>query len=131
MNSIDNDFPLSNIVGEVTDSPILFLASFAICGLICLCFYILRRAELYFGLNLVNLIKINKIEDIYIGKYYKKKINQMIRAIRGIVKFKKIHKEMKGMKINDVNDNNQYENLVDIKMKKMVQDYENQKYKKN
>ena len=73
----------------------------------------------------------NKLEAIYIGKYYKKKINQMIRAIRGIVKFKKIHKEMKGMKINDVNDNNQYENLVDIKMKKMVQDYENQKYKKN
>jgi len=129
MNSLDNEFPLSNIVGEVTDSPICFLASFAICGLICLCFYILRRAELYFGLNLVNLIKINKIEDIYIGKYYKKKINQMIRAIRGIVKFKKIHAEMKNEE--KTNNNCEYENLVDIKMKKIVNDYENKKVKKN
>lgn len=129
MNSIDNDFQLSNVVGEVTNSPICFLASIGICGFICVCFYILRRAELFFGLNLVNLIKINKIEDIYIGKYYKKKINQMIRAIRGIVKFKKIHKEMKGE--NKVNSNTEYENLVDIKMKKIVNDYENKKVKKN
>jgi len=57
-------------------------------------FYILRRAEMYFGLNLVNLIKMNKIEAIYLGKYYKKKINQMIRAIRGIVKFKKIRTQI-------------------------------------
>ena len=131
MNSIDNDFQLSGIVGEVTNSPICFLTDIVVCGFICLCYFILRQAEFFFGVNLVNLIKMNKLEAIYIGKYYKKKINQMIRAIRGIVKFKKIHKEMKGMKINDVNDNNQYENLVDIKMKKMVQDYENQKYKKN
>ena len=129
MNSIDNDFQLSNVVGEVTNSPICFLASIGICGFICVCFYILRRAELFFGLNLVNLIKINKIEDIYIGKYYKKKINQMIRAIRGIVKFKKIHKEMK--RENKVNSNTEYENLVDIKMKKIVNDYENKKVKKN
>ena len=131
MNSIDNDFQLSGIVGEVSNSPICFLTSIVICGFICLCYFILRQAEFFFGVNLVNLIKMNKLEAIYIGKYYKKKINQMIRAIRGIVKFKKIHKEMKGGKINEGNKNNQYENLVDIKMKKMVQDYENQKYKKN
>ena len=131
MNSIDNDFQLSGIVGEVTNSSICFLTSIVVCGFICLCYFILRQAEFFFGVNLVNLIKMNKLEAIYIGKYYKKKINQMIRAIRGIVKFKKIHKEMKGMKINDENNNDQYENLVDIKMKKIVQDYENQKYKKN
>ena len=130
MNSIDNDFPLSNIVGEVTNSPLCFLTAIGICGLICICFFILRRAELFFGLNLVNLIKINKIEDIYIGKYYKKKINQMIRAIRGIVKFKKIHKKMRNDKVKLKNET-EYENLVDIKMKKIVKDYENKKYKKN
>ena len=53
----------------------------------------------------------------------------MIRAIRGIVKFKKIHKEMK--RENKVNSNTEYENLVDIKMKKIVNDYENKKVKKN
>ena len=131
MNSIDNDFKLSGIVGEVTNSPICFLASVGICGLICVCFFILRRAELFFGLNLANLIKINKLEAILLGKYYKNKINQMIRAIRGIVKFKKIHKEMKNKNGNGNNICNEYENLVDIKMKKMVQDYVNNQNKKN
>ena len=131
MNSIDNDYKLSGIVGEVTNSPICFLASIAICSFICLFYYILRRAELFFGLNLVNLIKINKLETIYIGKYYKKKINQMIRAIRGIVRFKKIHKEMKGKKNYEENKKNNYDNLVDIETQKIVQDYENKRYKKN
>ena len=73
----------------------------------------------------------DKIEAIYIGKYYKKKINQMIRAIRGIVRFKKIHKEMKGKKNYEENKKNNYDNLVDIEMQKIVQDYENKRYKKN
>ena len=55
----------------------------------------------------------------------------MIRAIRGIVKFKKIHKEMKNKNGNGNNICNEYENLVDIKMKKMVQDYVNNQNKKN
>ena len=53
----------------------------------------------------------------------------MIRAIRGIVKFKKIHAEMKNEE--KTNNNSEYENLVDIKMKKIVNDYENKKVKKN
>ena len=32
---------------------------------------------------------------------------------------------------NKVNSNTEYENLVDIKMKKIVNDYENKKVKKN
>ena len=131
MNNIDNDFQLSGLIPEVTNSPICFLASIVICGFICVCFYILRRAELYFGLNISNLIKINKLEAIYIGKFYKKKINQMIRAIRGIVKFKKVRNEMKDIKNLDNINNYEYENLVDIKMKKMVQHYENNRNKKN
>ena len=55
----------------------------------------------------------------------------MIRAIRGIVRFKKIHKEMKGKKNYEENKKNNYDNLVDIEMQKIVQDYENKKYKKN
>ena len=51
----------------------------------------------------------------------------MIRAIRGIVKFKKIHKEMNN---GNNKENDEYENLVDIKMKKVVQHYEIKKSKK-
>ena len=130
MNNIDSDFQLSNIVGEVTDSTVCFLVSIGISGFICVWFYILRRAELYFGLNLVNLIKMDKIEAIYLGKYYKKKINQMIRAIRGIVKFKKIQKKMNEIKNEDEKIKSENENLVDIKMKKMVEHYENKRIKK-
>ena len=130
MNNIDSDFQLSNIVGEVTDSTVCFLVSIGISGFICVWFYILRRAELYFGLNLVNLIKMDKIEAIYLGKYYKKKINQMIRAIRGIVKFKKIQKKMNEIKNEDEKIKSENENLVDIKMKKMVEHYENKRTKK-
>ena len=131
MNNIDNDFQLSGLIPEVTNSPICFLAFIVICGFICVCFYILRRAELYFGLNISNLIKINKLEAIYIGKFYKKKINQMIRAIRGIVKFKKVRNEMKDIKHVDNINNYEYENLVDVKMKKMVRRCENNRNKKN
>ena len=131
MDSIKHDSQISSgEIGEVTNSTVCFLTSIAICGFICVFFYILRRAELYFGLNLPNLIKLNKLEAIYIGKYYKKKINQMIRAIRGIVKFKKVFKEMKDVKKEDEINKGDYENLVDIKMKKMVQHYENSRYKK-
>jgi hypothetical protein len=55
----------------------------------------------------------------------------MIRAIRGIVKFKKVRNEMKDIKYVDNINNYEYENLVDIKMKKMVQHYENNRNKKN
>ena len=132
MNNIDNDFQLSNKLGEILNSNICFLACVAICSTICLSFFILRRAELFFGINLPNLIKINKLEAIYKGKYYKKKINQMIRAIRGIVKFKKIHKEMKDEKSKDNKSINEYDNLVDINIKKMVQHYDEiNRHKKN
>ena len=86
---------------------------------------------MYFGLNLVNLIKMNKIEAIYLGKYYKKKINQMIRAIRGIVKFKKIRKEMNEIKNDNDKIKSENENLVEKKKKKVVEHYENKRSKKN
>ena len=86
---------------------------------------------MYFGLNLVNLIKMNKIEAIYLGKYYKKKINQMIRAIRGIVKFKKIRKEMNEIKNDNDKIKSENENLVDNneqtvhELKERYEDYSN------
>ena len=56
----------------------------------------------------------------------------MIRAIRGIVKFKKIHKEMKDEKSKDNKSINEYDNLVDINIKKMVQHYDEiNRHKKN
>ena len=54
----------------------------------------------------------------------------MIRAIRGIVKFKKIQKEMNDIKNEIEKNKNENKNLIDIKMKKIVELYGNKKAKK-
>ena len=126
-NKINNDNKLSGIVGEIIhsySSLLGFIGVFGTCGIL---FYILRRAELFFGMNYSNFIKTNKLEAIYLGNYYKKEINKMIRAVRAIAKFKRIHKELKiGKKSNDKN-----ENFNDRKMRKVIERWEEEKYKKN
>ena len=125
-NRISNDNKLSGIVGEIVNSLISFLTVIINCAICCLPFYILRRAELFFGMNYSNLIKINKLEPIYIGKFYKKKIQQMIRATRAIAKFKKIYKEfLNNKKIQKI-----YDNLNDIKMIKVIERWEQEKQNK-
>ena len=127
MNVI-NDNKLSGILGILMKSNISFFGIVISCASICLPFYILRRAELFFGMNISNLIKTNKLDIIYKGKFYRKKIAQMIRATRAIAKFKKIQKDL----MADENANNNIENnLIDRNMIKIVEHYnENVKYKK-
>ena len=127
MNVI-NDNKLSGILGILMRSNISFFGIVISCASICLPFYILRRAELFFGMNISNLIKTNKLDIIYKGKFYRKKIAQMIRATRAIAKFKKIQKDL----MADENANNNIENnLIDRNMIKIVEHYnENVKYKK-
>ena len=119
---------LTGILGILMKSNISFYTTVISCASICLPFFILRRAELYFGMNISNLIKNNKLEIIYKGKFYRKKIAQMIRATRAIAKFKKIQKDL----LADETNNNIENNLINRKMKKIVEHYnENAKYKKN
>ena len=121
-----NDNQLSGILGILIKSNISFFSIVISCASICLPFFILRRAELYFGMKISNLIKTNKLDIIYKGKFYRKKIKQMIRAIRAIAKFKKIQKDL----MADANANNNIENnLIDRNMIKIVEHYnENAKY---
>ena len=122
-NKIENDNKLSGIVGEIIHFDNSFLTVIINCAVCCLPFYILRRAELFFGLNYSNLIKLNKLEAIYLGNYYKKEVEKMIRATRAIAKFKRIHKEFKlDKKPNDKNDN-----LNDRKMRKLIERWEKEK----
>ena len=85
-------------------------------------FYCLRRFEYFFGGFIVNLTKQKRYEQIYIGKFYQKKVDQMIRATRSIAKFKKIYKDI----IND-NIEEEYDNLVDQQMKKIVKDFKHKR----
>ena len=126
MNRIPNDNKLSGITSQLI-SLIHFLTLIICCSLICLPFYILRRLELFFGLNITNLIKNRNIQTMILGKIYKKKINQMIRAISAITKFKRIHEDIITNGLYKLKKKHKYENLVDIKMAKVVEHYENNK----
>ena len=125
-NKISNDNKLSGIVGEIINGTSVFLTAVANCAICCLPFYALRRAELFFGLNYSNLIKTNKLEAIYIGKFYKKKVQQMITATRAIVKFKKYRKEF----LSDKKAEKKYDNLNDKKMIKVIERWEEDRKKK-
>ena len=127
MNKIPNDNKLSGKISELMTN-INFLTYIMSCAIICLPFYILRRMELYFGLNISNFIKINSIKEIFEGKYYKTKISQMIRALSAINKFKRIQEEL------SLDDKTKYDNLNDINMEKAVKHFkkiENDKRRTN
>ena len=123
LNNIGNDNKLKILQFNAS-----FLTLIINCAACCLPFYILRRAELFFGIKYSNLIKINKLEAIYLGNYYKKEVQRMIRATRAIAKFKRIHKEIKSDKKPDEN-----ENLNDRKYRKIIEKWEekNVKAKRN
>ena len=70
MDKIKNDNKLSGIISQLI-SNINFLTLIIACACICLPFYILRRMEFYFGINIANFIKTKNKNEIFEGKYYK------------------------------------------------------------
>ena len=125
-NRISNDNKLSGVIGEIFHFDVSFLTAIITCSICCLPFYILRRAELFFGMNYPNLIKKNKLKAIYFGNYYKKEIQRMITATRAIAKFKRIRKEFKSEKKPPT----KYDNLNDLKMIKVIERWEKEREKK-
>ena len=125
MNRIPNDNKLSGMISELLSLNNFFVLIIA-SAVICLPFYILRRMELFFGMNITNLIKTENLENIFTGKFYKKKIAQMLRAISAITKFKRIHKDL--ITENDnLNKTSKYENLIDINMLNIVKHFQKSK----
>ena len=97
----------------------------ALCGIIGIPFYILRKAEYFFGGFIVNLILQKKINNIYLVKYCQKKVEQMTRVNRSVAKFIKIYKSKdEAAKID---------NFADQQMKKIVDEFRvnRKKYKKS
>ena len=123
MNRIPNDNKLSGVTAFLFSTN-HFFGLIGGCTVICLPFYILRRMEYFFGLNLSNLIKNNNLENYLKSKFYIKKIKQMIRAISAIIKFKRIHNDMMSEIKGDETKTIKYDNLIDINMVKVVEHYE-------
>ena len=87
----------------------------AICALLCVPFYILRKAEYFFGGFIVNSILQKKINNIYLVKFCQKKVEEMTRVHRNVAKFTKIYKNKDGtFKID---------NFGDEQMKKWVDQF--------
>ena len=102
-----------------------WLTLIAVFAVIFLPFFILRRAEYFFGGFIVNLILQNKINIIYLVKYCQKKVEEMTRVYRNVAKFTKIYKNKDGeIKID---------NFGDEQMKKWVDQFkiERKKNKKS
>ena len=86
----------------------------------CVPFYILRQAEFFFGGFIVDKIKRGQIKDLYVEKFYRKKVEEMTRITRNVAKFMKIYK----------NKDYQYDNLADQQMKKIVDEFKEQRISK-
>ena len=87
----------------------------ALVGIIGIPFFILRRAEYFFGGFIVNLILQKKINNIYLVKYCQKKVEEMTRVNRTVAKFIKIYKNK--------DDSLKIDNFADIQMKKIVDEF--------
>ena len=84
-------------------------------GLIFIPFFILRNAEFFFGGFIVNLILLNRIDNIYLIKYCQKKVDEMTRINRRIAKFMKLYKNPKEAEKVD--------NYADKQMKEIVRQF--------
>ena len=90
------------------------------CWICLLFFYILRRGEFFFGGFILNKIKLKQF-DIFIEKFYQKKVEQMTRVLRNVAKFKRFYYN----KQEDI----QEDNLNDQKMKKIVDEFKDKQKK--
>ena len=95
-----------------------WLTGLITCSFCLVLFFILRRGEYFFGGFILNKIK-QKQFDIFIEKFYQKKVEQMTRVVRNVAKFKRIY--------YNEQENSQEDILNDQKMKKIVEEF---KYKK-
>ena len=95
-----------------------WLTGLITCSLCLIFFYILRRGEYFFGGFILNKIK-QKQFDIFIEKFYQKKVEQMTRVVRNVAKFKRIY--------YNEEENDQEDILNDQKMKKIVEEFKDKK----
>jgi hypothetical protein len=113
INAINLETGMDDTLWYIMGNWYFWLTLFGLCGIIGIPFYILRKAEFFFGGFIVNLIIQKKINNIYLVKYCQRKVEQMIRVNRSVAKFKKIYKD----------DSAKIDNFADQQMKKIVDEF--------
>ena len=100
-------------------------------GLIFIPFFILRNAEYFFGGFIVNLILLNRIDNIYLIKYCQKKVDEMTRINRRIVKFMKLYKNpAEAEKVDNYADKQMKEIVRQFRSVRKEKKYNNKKIQK-
>ena len=115
-NSIKLDVDINGDLYVFLGNGTFWLSVILSCSIILIPFFILRRAEFFFGGFIVDMIKQNKFEPYYIQKFYQKKIEQMTRVMRSLTKFRKIYR-------NENNIDVAHDNFADQQMRKVVDEY--------
>ena len=119
-NAIDLHTGMDNSLYFIMGNLNFWLTLIIVTSIECVPFYILRQAEFFFGGFIVDKIKRGQIKDLYVEKFYRKKVEEMTRITRNVAKFMKIYKNQK----------NQYDNLADQQMKKIVDEFKEQRKSK-
>ena len=116
------DYDIYNSLSFMLSNIYSWLTIIMTCGFCLILFYILRRAELFFGGFIVNKIKQKRYKDFFIEKFYQKKVEKMTRVVRRVAKFKRFYYN------DEKNDEmNQSENIADQKIKKIVEEFKTKK----
>jgi hypothetical protein len=116
MHDIRNAGEMSGITAEIISVPLFWLVLLITCAICILAFQIVRNGELLFSGSIINNLRRNKYYHEYEKKFYLKKLEQMNRCRRTLVKFKRLYKQ------NDY----EVENYADKRMKEMVDMYRNE-----
>ena len=114
-DKINSDFDIYNSHSIMLRNFCSLMTIFLSCSFCLIPFYILRRAEFFFGEFIINKIKQNDFKEYIIEKFYQKKIDQMTRVVRSVNKFKRIYYQKDEMKEDD--------NLANKKMRKIVDQF--------
>ena len=115
INAINLEKGMDDTLWFIMGNWYFWLTLIAFCGLIGIPFYILRKAEFFFGGFIVNLILQKKIHNIYLAKYCQKKLEEMTRVNRSVAKFIKIYK--------NTDKSEKIDNFADQQMKKIVDEF--------
>lgn len=116
MHEIRNAGEISGITGDIVSDLLFWLVLLITCAICVLFFQIIRNCEMLFSGSIINNLRRNRYYHEYEKKIYLKKLEQMNRCRRTLVKFKRLYKQ------NDY----EAENYADKRMKEMVDMYKNE-----
>ena len=122
INEVNTETGIDDALWFIMGNLNFWLTLLLLCGLFFIPFFILRNAEFFFGGFIVNLILQNKIDNLYLIKYCQKKVDEMTRINRRVMKFMKLY--------NNPEEAKKVDNYADKQTKKILDEFKRFKKEK-